>query len=236
MYIEIDKRIVELNDSQAFVYMMIVYNKFQHRQINRQYLASALGVTNKEYISEIITAIVNAGLLKRKNYTAHTYNQGWIDVKLDWELNYEDSYKVSIDFVRDRNITPKVKGFALRYRCLAEYSFETNLNKKELAIRLNVSRPTLNKYLSLINDTQTYFFKDKQIKEELTKDEIDLLKRFASTECVDGKIKECCKWFLEKNLQSRNNCRQLFNRAVSGTLFKNKQVNEESDSRYSLGN
>lgn len=76
MYIKIDKRIVELNDSQAFIYMMIVYNKFQHRQINRQYLASALGVTNKEYISELITAIEKKGLLKRKNYTAHTYSEG----------------------------------------------------------------------------------------------------------------------------------------------------------------
>ncbi len=236
MYIKIDKRIVELNDSQAFIYMMIVYNKFQHRQINRQYLASALGVTNKEYISELITAIEKKGLLKRKNYTAHTYAEGWIDVKLNWELTYEDSYKVSIDFVRAKDITPKVKGFALRFRCLAGYDFETSFNKKDLAIRMNVSRPTLNKYLVLINETKEYFFKDQQIKEELTEAEIGIVRRFASNECIDGKVKECCKWFLEKKLQTKHNCKELFNKAVSGTLFKNKQVNEASNSRYSFGN
>lgn len=151
-------------------------------------------------------------------------------------MTYEDSYKVSIDFVRAKDITPKVKGFALRFRCLSEYNFETSLNKKDLAIRMNVSRPTLNKYLALINDTKEYFFKDQQVKEELTEDEIEIIKRFASNECIDGKVKECCKWFLLKKLQNKNNCKELFNKAVSGTLFKNTQINEASNSRYSFTN
>lgn len=83
IYLKIDKRIQSLNDSQAFIYLVIVYEKNQKKQINRQYLANALGVTNKEYISEIITEIEKAGLLKRANYLSHSYKEGWIDVKLD---------------------------------------------------------------------------------------------------------------------------------------------------------
>lgn len=235
MYIEIDKRVLELNDSQAFVYMMIVYNKFQHRQINRQYLASALGVTSKDYITEIITAIEKKGLLKRKNYTAHSYNEGWIDVKLDWTLTYEDSYKVSLDFVRDRNISQKVKGFALRYRCICDCLLNDTMNKKSMAIQLNVSRPTLNKYLAYMDDVKQYFYKEKQVKDELTSDEMNTLKLLASKECADGAVKQCCVWFLKKSLYKQSNCRDLFNKAVAGILFNTSKTNETNNSRYSFG-
>lgn len=76
IYLKIDKKIQTLNDSEAFIYMVIVYGKMQKKEINRQYLANALGVTNKEYISEIITEIEKAGLLKRANYLKHSYKEG----------------------------------------------------------------------------------------------------------------------------------------------------------------
>lgn len=85
--------------------------------------------------------------------------------------------------------------------------------------------------------TEKYFFKG-QPRELLTIDEVKVVKRLASEECVDSKIKKCCQWFLEKKLQNRKNCKTLFDRAVSGTLFKkttNKKKDEASNSRYSLG-
>lgn len=230
IYLKIDKKIQTLNDSEAFIYMVIVYGKIQKKEINRQYLANALGVTNKEYISEIITEIEKAGLLKRANYLKHSYKEGWIDVKLDWELTYENYYQVSVNFVRDASIPSKMKGFILRYRSLAfDDTLVVSYNRSDIGKKLKISQPTLRKNLALINEMNLFEYFSTQVveKQTLTNEHIKVLNTLA-TDCEDSAIKKQCVWYLEKNLQKHPRCVDLFHKAVAGVLFKKHKKGEET--------
>lgn len=226
LFLKIDKRILNLNDSQAFIYLMIVYCKFQRRQVNRKYLAEALGVTNKEYVSDLITAVEDAGMIKRNNYFKNSYKEGWIDIKLDWELLYkkDDYFEVSVDFVRNRDVNARTKGFALRYRSLAfDDTLKIGYNKKDTASKLGVTPPTLRKYMYLWNTLElaSYFHKQEANKQTLTEDQLDELKTLASNS-GNVAIKKQCQWYLNNGLQNHNRCVDLYNKAVSGILFKKK--------------
>lgn len=222
LFLKIDKRVHQLNDSQAFIYLMIVYCKFQKKQVNRKYLAESLGVTNREYISELITEIEKIGVIKRSNYIKHSYKQGWIDVRLDWELCYDNFYEVTVDFVRNRTINPKTKGFALRYRCLAfDDTLNVLYNKKDLANKLSVSAPTLRKYLAIWNELgiASFFYRTEPDKQELSDEQLNELELFAKY-CENKMIKKQCAWYLAHRLQDHYNCVDLYYKAVAGVLFK----------------
>lgn len=237
-FLKIDKRVRDLNDSQAFIYLMIVYNKFQNKQVNRRYLAETLGVTSKEYISDLISDIENAGLLTRANHFRHSYKEGWIDVKLDWVLSYQNYYEVDVDFVRNRSIDSRSKGFIIRYRCLAfDDTLEVSYSKKDSAKLLGVSTPTLRKYSKVIesNNAMSYF-KKQVIKQEISDDQLAELKIFADSFVKKAKtnkkkeittIERQCYWYMVHKLYNHLRCYDLYLKAVSGTLFhKNNKSNE----------
>ena len=88
-FLKIDKRVQELNDSAAFVYMVIVYSIFKNKQINRKYLAESLQVKSLDYITEILSSIEKAGLISRKLTFNNAFKDGYIDVKMNFTLRYQ---------------------------------------------------------------------------------------------------------------------------------------------------
>lgn len=233
-FLKIDKRVKELNDSQAFIYLMIVYNKFQNKQVNRRYLAETLGVSSKEYISDLISEIEKVGLLTRANHFSNSYKEGRIDVKLDWVLSYENFYEVDVDFVRDRSIDSRSKGFIIRYRCLAfDDTLVVSYNKKDSAKLLGVSTPTLRKYSKIIesNNVMSYFRK-QVIKQEISDAQLEEIEVFAESFKEKTKthnereitmVERQCFWYLTHKLYNNLRCYDLYLKAVSGTLFPNKK-------------
>ena len=237
-FLKIDKRVQELNDSAAFVYMVIVYSIFKKKQINRRYLAEALQVTNLEYISEILTAIEKAGLISRKLTFNNAYKDGYIDVKMNFSLHYKTWFPVEIGFIGE-DVAPRVKGFALRYRSIAfDDSNKVGYTKIKVAELLNISRPTLNKNLSLLNAsslndyfitlTETVELDEKKMKE---------LKSMATKVDSNSKLGKQIKWFLNKKIYTHKKANSIYNMIISGTLDTQtyKQVNEENNCRYSFG-
>lgn len=238
-FLKIDKRVQELNDSAAFVYMVIVYSIFKKKQINRRYLAESLRVKNLDYISEILSSIEKAGLISRKLTFNNAYKDGYIDVKMHFTLHYKTWFPVEIGFLAS-DATPRIKGFALRYRSLAfDDSILVGYTKSETADLLNVSRPTLNKNLTLLNahSLMDYFIKLNEVV-YLDEKKMKEAKELSIKADKESKLGKQINWFLNKKIYTHKKANNIFNMIISGTLDTQtyKQVNEASNSRYSFGN
>ena len=237
-FLKIDKRVQELNDSAAFVYMIIVYSIFKKKQINRKYLAECLQVKSLDYITEILLSIEKAGLISRKLTFNNANVDGYINVKMNFTLHYNNWFPVEIGFLAS-DATPRIKGFVLRYRSLA---FDDTLNveytKTKIAEMLNTSRPTLNKNLTLLNASSLmdYFIKfDETV--ELDANKMKELKELSIKADKESKLGKQINWFLNKKIYTHKNANKVYNMIISGTLNVQtyKQVNEASNSRYSFG-
>lgn len=238
-FLKIDKRVQELNDSAAFVYMVIVYSIFKKKQINRRYLAESLKVKNLDYISEILSSIEKAGLISRKLTFNNAMIDGYIDVKMNFTLHYKTWFPVEIGFLAS-DASPRTKGFALRYRSLAfDDSILVGYTKSEAANLLNVSRPTLNKNLTLLNanSLMDYFIKLNEVV-YLDEKKMKEAKELSVKADKESKLAKQINWFLNKKIYTHKKANSIFNMIISGTLDTQtyKQVNEASNSRYSFGN
>lgn len=238
-FLKIDKRVQELNDSAAFVYMVIVYSIFKKKQINRRYLAESLKVKNLDYISEILSSIEKAGLISRKLTFNNAMIDGYIDVKMNFTLHYKTWFPVEIGFLAN-DASPRTKGFALRYRSLAfDDSISVGYTKSEAANLLNVSRPTLNKNLTLLNanSLMDYFIKLNEVI-YLDEKKMKEAKELSVKADKESKLAKQINWFLNKKIYTHKKANSIFNMIISGTLDIQtyKQVNEASNSRYSFGN
>lgn len=64
-FLKINKKIQELNDTEAYVFMRLVLGKFDKKVIHRKYLAVCLGVTNLDYITQILKRLEDSGFIYR---------------------------------------------------------------------------------------------------------------------------------------------------------------------------
>lgn len=98
-FLKIDKRVSHLNETEAFVYMILVYAKFRKIQISRSYIQTAFGnitynrstkLVSIDYVTKVLRRIEEVGLIKRENKYTNAYNGGDIQTVFDYTLNYEN--------------------------------------------------------------------------------------------------------------------------------------------------
>lgn len=222
-FLKISKKVLTLNDSEAYIYLRLKLSKADKRKINRAYLATCLGVHNLNYISEILTSLENKGLINRKNYRKD--NSTTFDIQLNWDFPTEEHwFKVSFEIAR-KICQSRIIGFALRYRCLAfDDSLEVRYSKSEIAEKMGISRPTLNKNLQLIEIEQLkpgdLFKEDCSLTDE-NRDELNKMLAYPKT----SKVYKLAKWFIEEKLDEQNNSNDMFICLQAGVL-KKKTTND----------
>lgn len=89
-FLKIDKRISLLNETEAFIYMILVYAKFRKIQISRGYIQTAFGGLTENHITKVLRKIEEIGLIRRENKYTNSYNGGIIKTLFDYALNYEN--------------------------------------------------------------------------------------------------------------------------------------------------
>lgn len=233
-FIKINKKVVEVNNSEAFIYMVIARSNYKKMKISRAYLASCLGVNNLDYITEIITSLVNNGLVERWNVTLTDDNgQKTTELKLT-ALEGESWFKLGLD-VADSKKDSKMLGFALRYRCLAfDDTLTVKYTKQEISDILEISRPTLNKYLISINTMQLNPTDlCNVIINKLTDNNKKALNDMITLFKPTTKEHRLGKWFIDKRLYAQSNANELFCRLQAGLLNK-KTIKEIKQLSYEL--
>lgn len=143
-----DKRIERLSNTEAVVYALLVYAS--KKQISRGYITKCLGITDEDYVSEMLANIEKEGLIVRNNRYENAYKDGKIKTMLGYTLIYKNWFMVDSELIT-ADIDYRVKGFALKLRTLAfDDSCKIGYNKKQIASKLGISRPTLDKYVKMM--------------------------------------------------------------------------------------
>ena len=81
-FLKIDKKVVEISDTAAWLYAVLVYADFKKKTYSRAYLAKALGVNDLDYVTELLREIEEAGLIKRSFVYGNEYMNGHISKEL----------------------------------------------------------------------------------------------------------------------------------------------------------
>lgn len=213
-FIKISKKVLELNDSEAYVYMRLVLSKLEKRKISRKYLAVCLGVSNLDYISQIVASLENKGLISRPVKRHQDYRKFLFDV-----INSSNWFKLDVNVARAFKNSRAI-GFALRYRCLAfDDSLDVKYTKLEIANKMGISRPTLNKNLKLIeteNLTPKDLYTDNSGLTNENKTELNEMLTFPK----NTKVYKLADWFIENKLDEQKNSNDMFLYLQSGVLKK----------------
>ena len=118
----------------------------------------------------------------------------------------------------------KDKGFVLKLRSLAfDDTLKINLNKKDMAIVLGISQPTLRKKLKSVE----MFYNDGFVEEYfpvyekcfLSKENIEVVKLVLNNDKTSRVYKQV-KWFLEKGYHLRKDADYKLNEVFAGVLGK----------------
>lgn len=173
-FLKIDKRVSNLSNTDAFIYLILVYSKFQNKEISRGYLKKCLNSKSEDAISHSLKRIEDAGLINREKKYHNSKWTGQITREFRYTLNYDKFFMINPSFVRNEDINPKMKGFALRLRTLAfDDSLEIKLTTAEIADEMDICSKTVRGYLnsltSIINDrtfSAEYFIKTENTFEK----------------------------------------------------------------------
>lgn len=233
--LKIDHRVSELNDSQAFIYFIIAFKVKRKETVNRSYFCKALQVTNKDYISEIISTIKEKKLIG-VDYKYYGFSgEGSYDKEYVFTVPESNSWFPVSYRLLDSSIPPKVRGFAIRYRSLAlDDSLMIKKSKTEIARLLNISRTTLNVRLDLLKaydllpeSFPTFAEDNVNLKTEAEKSYKEIVKNNKKTDCPQMKIEKQLKWFLDNKIYKKTTGESIYLEIISGTFNKKiKQVNE----------
>ena len=250
-FLKIDKRVIELNDTQAFIYLLIVYKDWKATQdainnktfkrmvtITREYFAKCLNVSVTS-VSNNFKKIEELGLIERIPHFNNAVKDGYINQTIEFKLNYTDNnwFKVN-PFIINSKVEPKLKGFALRYRCLAfDDSLVVNYDKTECSKRMHISRPTFRKYLDLIQEANLIneFFipvQNKNIKDNyLSESSMEYLREIQNhiNKLKEGSEKDWIafqntaiykqyKWIVKNRIWTRKNGDDTVIKMMSGLL------------------
>jgi hypothetical protein len=58
-FLKISKKVVNLTDTAAYLYYVLVYADFKKKTYSRAYLAKAIGLNNLDYVTELLREIEN---------------------------------------------------------------------------------------------------------------------------------------------------------------------------------
>lgn len=56
-FLKINKKVVNLSDTAAYLYYVLVYADFKKKTYGRSYLAKAIGLNNLDYVTELLREI-----------------------------------------------------------------------------------------------------------------------------------------------------------------------------------
>ena len=123
----------------------------------------------------------------------------------------------------------KDKGFVLKLRSLAfDDTLKINLNKKDMAIVLGISQPTLRKKLKSVE----MFYNDGFVEEYfpvyekcfLSKENIEVIKEVLMYNDQTSRIYKQLKWFLQNKFHLRRDADDRLRDVFAGLLGQKKVV------------
>ncbi len=126
-------------------------------------------------------------------------------------------------------VDAKDKGFALKLRSLAfDDTLKINLNKKDIAIALGISQPTLRKKLKNIE----VFYKDGFAEEYfpvyekcfLSKENIEVIKEMILSNDKTSRVYKQVRWFLQNGFHLRRDADDRLRDVFAGVIGKKKVV------------
>lgn len=238
-YLRLSTDITKLSSTAAYLYYILVYADFKKKTFSRAYLAKALGVTNLDYISNLLQEIEEAGLIKRTFEYNNDYHSGHISKKLTVSVNSPLKwFSVNINYLSFEG-SASDKGFALKLRSLAfDDTLKIQYNKKDLAEKLGVSAPTLRKKLKQLKEMGIYdgdtfnqeYFPVIEIC-HLSEDRRDLVKKILVSD-KNSRLYKQIQWFVDKKCHLKRDADRQLDNIVAGFLGGNKAV--KSDVEYLL--
>lgn len=95
-FMKIDKRVLLLNPTEAYIYKILVYAKFTNKQISRSYLQKTYGKLSVRQITRILAKLEEVGLIKRDNRYTNDDN-GYIIEHLGYQLIYNTFYMLKFN-------------------------------------------------------------------------------------------------------------------------------------------
>lgn len=229
-WLKVDKNVYQLNDTQAFVYYLILYSVKERRLINRSYIMNCLQLTSLDYVTEIVRALKDKGFIK-VNYHNYGFSYDKYDVQYVFDIPPMDSW-FAVDYsLLNPSIPAKVRGFAIRYRSLAyDDTLQIKMTKTEIARTLDMSRTTLNvrlDWLKAYNLSPETFPKLNCVN--LTDEEseiLTILTKERTPKNRESKQAKQAKWYLENEIYKTDKDRTIYMQIVSGTfkLSKNAKI------------
>ena len=229
-FLKINKKVVEISDTAAWLYAVLVYADFKKKTYSRAYLAKALGLNDLDYVTELLREIEEAGLIKRSFVYGNEYMNGHISKELRVKLIYDacedcdvNWFAVNIGVIGLEGAS-KDKGFALKLRAVAyDDTLKIGYNKKDLAGVLGISAPTLRKKLQkvgeFIDDTMTVNSKYFPVCEKcyLNEKNIQFVKDVLKY-VQDDKTYKQVVWFLKNKCHLRRDCNEIMMKLQAGIL------------------
>lgn len=225
LFLKIDKRIQSLTDTEAYLYFIIVYTVFVDKDVNAEYLCKCLDIKCHKYLSEMLKNLEDVDLIKRSyTYVNNKFTGEIVNKKVKFALNYNSFYKVELDFIKC-DLEPKLKGFALKLRCLAlDTDVTIGYNKKEISAILKADYKTVCKKMNALGFLQlvengyvfTEYFMSVQIN-YLNKQNISLIKEIIANK-DDSKLYKQTLYFIKNKLYLYANANKLFDDILAGTF------------------
>lgn len=236
IYLKIDKRVKELNDTCAYIYMLLVYSKLIKKEISRKYLATCLGVKSEEsdYISQCLKRIEKAGLIKRHNKFTNSHLKGVIKQIIDFDIIYKTYYMLSINILKIKDCPSKLIGFVLKLRELCfddTLRVRTDFNKTDIANYFGITTQTLKKKLDLLKAleiikeedvvicSEEYFPRREDLQNRLSPENTENIRKILSGDPTTRLYKEFT-WFCKNYIYLRKDANEIYNNILAGTLKK----------------
>ncbi len=252
-FLKIDKRIVNLNDTCAYLYMVLVFAKYKKREISRSYLAKCLGVSEKEsdYITHCLKEIEKSGLIERCNKFTSSHIGGYIKQTLGYELIYTNYFMITFKSISNDNIPPKLLGFVLKLRTLCfddSLRIRSDYNKQDIAKYMGVSTSTLKKKLdalkalNIISEekvilcSEEYFPTRDDLQNKLKPEYTQRIREILNPKNKDfdptSRMYKQFTWFVKNYIYMQKNANEIYNQILAGTLDKEKIQVEQPNIQY----
>lgn len=252
-FLKIDKQIVKLNDTCAYLYMILIYAKYKKKEISRSYLAECLGVATREsdYITHCLKEIEQAGLIRRCNKFTSSHIGGFIKQTLDYELIYTNYFMITFKTISNDNIPPKLLGFVLKLRTLCfdnSLRLRSDYNKQDIAKYMGVSASTLKKKLdalkalNIISEekviicSEEYFPTRDDLQNKLKPEYTDQIREILNPNNKDfdpaSRLYKQFTWFVKNYIYMQKNANDIYNQILAGTLDKEEIPVEQPQINY----
>ena len=191
--------------------------------ISREAIANKIGIKELDTISKYTKKLQTLGYIEKKDaYDKRGHNL------VKYSIKVNKHFRVLSNNLY--NINPKLAVFVAR---IADYrvgkSNDVYYNNRTLAEKIGVKERTFYNYIkeainlgivSKLDDgyhlSEEWFPRAKQ---KLTKAELNDVKKLAQS--ADSKVARMAKWFMDNELQNQDNCKDLYNRLLAGTLNVN---------------